>query len=45
MMRAMQVLFAIIAILVVQLGLSLYGFYMEAVKSSDGKFQLAKLHF
>jgi hypothetical protein len=41
----MLVLFAIIATLMLQLGLSFYCFYLQKVKSSTGKFQWARLHF
>ncbi|MFZ5972655.1 MAG: hypothetical protein ACOYXA_13795 [Bacteroidota bacterium] len=41
----MPVLFAIIATLGLQLGLSFYCFHLQRVKNSSGKFQWARLHF
>ncbi len=41
----MPVLFAIIATLILQLGLTFYCFHLQRVKSTTGKFQWARLHF
>lgn len=41
----MLVLFAIIATLMLQLGLTFYCFYLQMMKNTTGKFEWARLHF